>query len=164
MEIYDEGNWYKNTAQKPKVIGNLLSTLPENDCLVFLDADCTIEKYPDLFDQIPEEYDLGCHWLSWKEWYGHDIDFKELLSGTLFFRNNKKMRDLCADWYTLAKHSDTWEQKILGEILEFRNNIKTYDLPLEYIYINTRPGDLQPLVKLDPVIRHYQMSRTLKRK
>lgn len=163
MQIADQGDWYKNTAEKPNIILNILSSMKEDDCLVFLDADATIEQYPILFDEIPHEYDIAFHRLSWKSWYGHEVENKELLSGTLFFRNNKRIRKLCEEWYKRASNSREWEQKILQSLMEERPEIKAYELPLEYIYIKTRPGDLEPLVKLEPVILHHQMSRFFKK-
>lgn len=166
VEIENEGNWYKNVAQKPRVILDLLTNvIPENDCLVFLDADATIEKYPELFDNIPESIDMSFHVLSWKDWYGYNSDTTELLSGTIFIRNNQHTRNLCRQWYELANSSNDWEQKILERILFIDNKIPvTYQLlPVEYCYIISRPGNLPPLVVKDPIILHHQISRVTKK-
>ena len=52
-------HWGKNVAQKPFIILQLLDEGKDN--IVFVDADATIEQYPQLFHDIPEEYDIACH-------------------------------------------------------------------------------------------------------
>lgn len=160
--IPNEGGWLKNVANKPAIIKRQLISMDKDECLVFLDADCTIEQYPILFDEIPKEYDIAFHTLSWSQWYGHSKDFKELLSGTMFFRNNEIVKRLCDAWYNESKKGLVWEQKALENIINIFD-IKIYSLPLEYCYIKNRPGGLPPLVKLDPVILHHQVSREYKK-
>jgi len=160
------GTWHRNVAEKPRVIREMLDLLLESDeCLVFLDADCTIEKYPALFKTIPEEYDIAFHTLNWNTWYGYkDNPAKmELLTGTMFFRNRQKVKDLCAEWYDVAQKTREWEQKVLSSIIH-KYNLKIYPLPIEYCYIVSRPKGQKPLVEVDPVIIHYQKSREFKRK
>ncbi len=157
-------NWYRNTAYKPKFILDALNNLKRD--VVWIDADATIEKYPILFDIIPKEYDIALHNLSWRKWYGHDSDTKELLTGTMYFRNRQVVKDLCQEWYDKSNAdvtSNIWEQKILQNIIG-KYPIKIYELPIEYIYITTRPNGLPSLIKCDPVIKHYQASREWKRK
>jgi hypothetical protein len=157
-------NWYKNVAEKPRIIGEMLDLLMKpGECLVFLDADATIEQYPTLFETIPKEYDIAYHTLSWRQWYGYEKETKELLTGTMFFRNRKKIRDLCMEWYNEAQKTHEWEQKVLQRVIK-NHDLKAYPLPLEYCYMTSRPRDKEPLVKLDPVILHHQLSRTWKRK
>lgn len=158
-------NWYRNVAEKPLIIRNILSTMDDDTCLVFLDADCTIEKYPILFEKIPEEYDIAFHMLDWNVWYGYKQPkpVTELLTGTMFFRNRPLVKQLCMEWYETAKITNVWEQKILEKIIKKYKDLRIYQLPLEYIYMNKRPRGQEPLVKLDPVIIHYQKSRELKK-
>jgi len=158
----NQGDWYKNTAYKPMFALEMLNSIPKDKCIVLLDADSTVEKYPILFDEIPEEYDIAFHTLDWNSWYGHNNNIKEVLTGTMFLRNNKKVKDLCYEWHIIAKNTNTWEQKVLQKLLDKRD-IKCYDLPIEYCYMKTRPRGQEPLVKVDPVILHYQASRILKR-
>ena len=166
ISIPNLGDWHRNVAEKPRVVGEMLTLMNEGEeSLVFLDADATIEKYPILFETIPSEYDIGYHTLNWNTWYGYDNKpaTMELLSGTLFLRNRKKVRELCTEWYDLAKNTNEWEQKVLQKIIG-KYNLKVYPLPLEYCYPISRPKGLEPLVKLDPVILHHQKSREWKRK
>lgn len=164
--IPSHGDWHRNVAEKPKIILDILNELPPEQCLVFVDADACVLKYPELFDRIPQEYDLACHYLSWNVHYGHVHypDILECLSGTLFFRNNVTVKSLCIDWHSRAIQSNQWEQKILGECLK-TSDIKVYELPYEYITIPTLPdGRSHPRGSKDAVITHGQVSRTFKRK
>ena len=160
------GNWLLNVAEKPRVIGEMLDLLNEKDeCLVFLDADSSIEQYPTLFEAIPNEYDIAYHTLNWNTWYGYKDNpaIMELLSGTLFLRNRKKVKELCSEWYKIAKNTNEWEQKILQKIIE-NYDLKVYPLPLDYCFIDSRPGNKLPLISdKNVVIRHFQMSRKLKK-
>ena len=155
-------NWHKNVAQKPLIIKEILRTLHLNECLVFLDADATIEQYPILFDKIPDYCDIAFHVLDWKAWYGSKQSTRELLTGTMFFRNNEKVLALCDKWYQKTIENYEWEQKALQKIIN-SSNIVYYELPVEYTFIKSRPGGLEPLIKTDPVILHHQVSRDLKR-
>jgi len=163
-EIEDLGSWYRNVAEKPRVVLQMLEENPK-ECLVFLDADCTVNKYPYLFHEIPDEYDLAFHTLNWNTWYGYTAlnPVTELLTGTMFFRPNDKVKQLCVDWYEEAKRTSEWEQKVLERVIK-HHDVKVYPLPIEYCYMATRPRGEAPLVKCDPVITHYQVSRTEKRR
>jgi len=159
-------SWNRNVSEKPRVISEMLDLfLDKGELLVFLDADCTIEQYPYLFEQIPPEYDIGFHTLNWNDWYGYNNTppTMELLTGTMFFRNRKKVRELCREWYSIASKTKEWEQKVLQKIIG-KYDLKIYPLPLEYCYIKSRPQNKPPLVKLDPVILHHQVSRELKKR
>lgn len=159
------GNWNRNVAEKPAIILKQLEALSPEQCLVFVDADATFEQYPDLFDIIPENVDVAFHVLSWRKWYGYDCDTEELLSGTMFFRNNERVRRLCKEWHTEAVKSNEWEQAVLSKLISKHiiNGLQVQILPIEYCFMVSRPGGLKPLVKCDPVILHHQKSRELKR-
>jgi len=160
--IENKGSWYKNTAEKARIILEYLEN-NVND-VVYLDADATIEQDPVLFSKIPQTYDVACHILDWNNWYGYSNfnPTRELLTGTLFLRNNKTVRELCKDWYNTAIKSNMWEQKALQNLLEM-TQIKLYELPLEYCYMKSLPDGRQPLIKLNPVILHHQVSRKYKK-
>lgn len=157
------GSWQKNTSLKPKLILDWMEKSKEGD-LVILDADAEILSYPKLFDEIPAEYDMACHYLDWETWYNNNSGRKELLSGTLFLRNTEKVRDMVKVWAYLSQIGEKWEQKVLENLLETDfKEIKVYPLPLEYCYITELPGGKQPRVKCDPVIVHHQVSRLYKK-
>lgn len=170
LEVYyrlekNLGSWHKNTGYKPTFILDSLNYLSMYSRIIITDADATIEKYPQLFKEIPDEYDIGCHFLSWKKWYGHDVDTKELLSGTLYFKNNQKIRDLVEDWQKEVDISQEWEQKVLDRVLKKHPEINIYELPIEYVWIDTLPDGRKPLIVPDNdiVIRHHQVSRQYKK-
>jgi hypothetical protein len=59
-------NWTRNVAEKPRMIETCLALAEDvKKPLVFLDVDCTLEKYPHLFNEIPDEYEIGFHTLNW---------------------------------------------------------------------------------------------------
>lgn len=163
------GRWIRNVAEKPRIIGEMLDLFVENnERLCFLDVDCTIEKYPKLFEDIPEDIEIAYHILKWNEFYGysHNPTKTELLTGTMLFKPTKKVKDLCKEWYEKSVKDLVWEQKTLQNIIN-KYHLKTYYLPLNYIWITSRPKN-QPLLVKEPedgiYIKHYQASRELKRK
>jgi hypothetical protein len=63
-QIYKKPNlhdWQRNGRQKFEIIYNQLMT--DNKNIVFLDADAEITKFPELFYQISDDYDVGAHLL-----------------------------------------------------------------------------------------------------
>jgi len=161
--VPDLGDWYKNTAFKPRFIMDCLRKFKED--IVFLDADATVEQYPQLFHDIPEEYDMALHYLDWKAWYHQPSIIFEALSGTLYLRNNNRIADMVTKWAESARASQEWEQKALAKVLKENPEVIVYSLPLDYCYIKTLPKGQDPFVKIDqPVILHHQVSRYLKRR
>ncbi len=156
-------HWGKNVAQKPLIILQLLDEGKDN--IAFIDADATIEQYPQLFHDIPEEYDIAYYTLDWDSWYKNESHIKELISSTMYFRNRDKVKSVCREWYAKAEDGSIWEQKILEGILEKRKDIKIFELPIEYCYIKTLPSGKEPHVKVEkPVIIQHQISRNFKRR
>lgn len=161
--INSKGSWLKNVAQKPGAIYNVMEKYPNKD-IVCLDADCEILCYPELFDDIPEEYDIAFHTLEWNSWYKNNSNVKELLSGTLWINNSLKTKELVKDWYFTSNNYEMWEQKVLSSILTERTDIKVYNLPLNYCYISTLPDGKEPYVKCDNIIiKHHNVSRKYKK-
>ena len=163
----NEGTWLKNVAEKPRAISTLLQKCckKSDDILMFLDADSTLESYPVEIATLPEEYELGFHTLNWNQWYGynHVPGVKELLSGTMIFRNTANVQALCQEWYEAAKTTDIWEQKVLAQVLPKYSQINIYHLGIEYCYMTTLPDGRQPIVQCQPIVKHYQKSREYKR-
>jgi hypothetical protein len=157
------GSWSANTSFKATFILQMLEKHQED--IIFVDADAEILEYPKLFEEIPEEYNFGAHILDRNSWYQRDYgkDRYELLSGTLFIRNNERSKEIIKLWVEeCGKYPNKWEQKIFKEVLE-KNKEKIYQLPLEYCYIKTLPDGSEPNIKCDrPVIVHNQVSRKLK--
>lgn len=165
-EVENKGTWTRNVAEKPRVIKSLLDGyIRDNDILVFVDADATIEKYPIDLCNIAQEYEIGYHTLNWNDWYGYkNINpVKELLSGTMILRNTENVQRICKEWYEEATKTKVWEQRVLQDLMRQNGHIKVYHLPIEYCYMDSLPDGRKPLVKCDPIIKHYQKSRELKR-
>jgi len=159
------GSWQKNVAMKPKIILSALEKYP-NRQIICLDADSELTTYPSLFNTISLEYDFGCHFLNWNTWYGYNQNPPtiEVLSGTVWVNNTENAKKILTDWAHKSEHSNIWEQKILGEILE-TSSAKVYKLPVEYCYISSLPNGNPPIyTNCTPVILHHQASRTLKKK
>jgi len=161
------GTWKKNTNLKPTIIEKALEEI--NTDIVILDADCRINEYPKLFDEIPEQYDMAVFYLPWGEWYGHSEGKEELCSGTLFFRNRLICKQLVWAWKIEAQSINNHlnDQQVLQNLLnkEFPD-IKIYKLPYEYCWINSMPNGNKPFVKKpnNVVIEHFQVSRDLRNK
>ena len=159
QEVKNLGSWQNNTSYKPTFILEMLEKHKED--VVFLDADATIEQYPKLFFEIPNEYNIACHWLDWyKFWKNTEGESKRhLLSGTMMIRYNLETVDYIKKWIDACKNSTQWEQRILQQIIE-KDNYKTYNLPIEYCAIKKENRDLID----NAVIVHHQVSRQYRNK
>lgn len=159
-------NWVQNTNLKSTVIEKALEEI-DSDILV-LDADCKINCYPTLLDEIPIEFDAGFFYLDWNKWYQNGTSKKELCSGTLFFRNRPIVKKLITDWkeLTLKNNGKLVDQRFLELALKVNPDIKIFDLPITYCWINSMPDGSEPKAKKPEtvVVEHYQASRTLKSK
>ncbi|MEA2036818.1 MAG: hypothetical protein U9O94_04880, partial [Nanoarchaeota archaeon] len=94
-KIASLGNWNLNTHYKATFIRECLDKFGKND-LVYVDVDARFEKYPELFDNIVDDV---AYWLNT---YPNGAR-NELCSGTLFFKNNDKSREICDKWIDLCK-------------------------------------------------------------
>lgn len=164
--VESKGSWLANVALKPKTILEALEKYPSKN-IVCLDADSEVLHYPELFHDIPEDYDIACHHLNWNVWYGytHSEPVKELLTGTMWFKNTEKVKNVIREWAAKAETTHMWEQKVLADVLKRHEEIKIYPLPIEYCYILTLPSGKPPILQVDkPIIAHHQVSRKYKRK
>ncbi len=146
------GNWYKNTQIKPSII---LQKLNEhtNKNIVYVDADAEFFSYPNLFDQIPEEYNVAAYELDHTQFRRKNVG-KELLSGTLFFRNNNASQMIIKQWIKYCHvHSKIWDQAALKQAI----GDSFFKLPPQYCCIFDYMKDIS-----NPVIKHYQASRQQK--
>lgn len=140
------GSWQANTHFKARFIRKMLDHL---DCsVVFLDADAVVQQYPCLFADMTE--DFGAY-------------FKQkdnLLSGTLYFKNNVQCKDLLDAWTVANRNnSSSWEQQVLSDIIPaWKDRISIKRLPATYCQI----FDLMKNAG-DPVIEHFQASRRFKK-
>lgn len=153
QKISNLGNWYKNTHFKAKFIRQMFEKYPQFN-IVFTDADSVFHAYPKLFGEI--NADFGCHFRNWFARQG------ELLSGTLFFKNNGKMMKIIDEWIEINKNNkNKLEQRNLERVIRRNDHkISIYKLPIEYCCI----FDDEDRRQLNPVIEHFQASRKYRRK
>ncbi len=147
------GDWHKNTNYKPSFLLRMLEKFPDKN-VIWVDCDAELLQYPILFDSLncdiaAHEFDRRLYQTRRKDW------LKELLSGTLFLRNNKQVRDLVEKWrLECEKSPQIWDQKSLEKVL----NGDYYRLPAAYCQIHK----VMRTVK-SPIIVHYQASRRVRR-
>lgn len=143
------GSWHRNTCIKAQFILEMMDEYP-NKNLVYIDADGIVQQYPTLFDNL--DADLGVHYK----------DGKECLSGTIFIRNNDKMRLFIKCWIaTMDNRPTLTDQKALDAAINkyaSGQHVRVYDLPPTY----TQIFDLMKGAG-KPVIEHFQASRRFKR-
>lgn len=147
-------NWLQNGKYKTKIILDALKKT--QDDIVFLDADAEVIQYPELFYNIPVDCNLAIHKFdSEKFWHNRNcLIKKEVLTGTIYFRNNAETIKFVEEWNTLNQESKEWGQRILQKLLE-QNKIKYYNLPFEYCRI-LKVGEAYPD---NAVIVQHQASR-----
>ena len=146
--IPTRGSWQSNIAYKPEFVFAMMCKYPDRD-IIYVDADAELKQYPTYFDTFSG--DVGVHFK----------DGKELLSGTIYFRNNERVRDLVRQWMSTQQHyPNTWDQVTLHRTIgkyakEF--GVKVVDIPAAYtqIFDSMKHNGA-------PVIEHHQASRKLK--
>lgn len=156
--IKNLGSWDLNTKHKPYLVLNAMERYPDEDYFLFLDADAIVNK------KIPTENITGdiavCHKV---------IESKKqkgwLLSGTIFIKNNDKMKKIMNEWIDInKKNPKIFDQDTLYTVL--KNNFQKLDiqrLSLIYCKINGSKNSVHKKIK-NPVISHNQASRKLKGK
>ncbi len=153
------GNWNKNTSFKADFVLKMLEKWKQD--IIWIDADATIEQYPELLYNIPLKYDAGIFYLDWYlHWKNQPNQTKrELISATMMFRYNPKVLEMVKEWIKQCKlNPDIWEQKVLQNILEKDNTLNIYKLPPEYCSIILDNKRL-PNYITSPVIIQWQASR-----
>lgn len=142
------GSWLKNTHFKAIFMKNILEKFFNVD-IVWTDADSIFHSYPTLFDTI--DCDIAIHFRQW------DPRPNELLIGTMYHRNNEKIRDLINEWILFnAKNRSRRAQLNFESIFHRRKKgLNVFKLPIEYCCIfddKNRPN-------VRPVVEHFQASR-----
>jgi hypothetical protein len=141
------GSWKANTFHKPVFIREIMGKHPTRS-LVWLDADAEVVDFPELFFKIQADIAAG-------------FKGNEFLSGTLYFKNEPKVRALVNIWIQeLSRDTERFpscrEQIALSEIIRVAEKEKLLvfePLPFEYVKIFDVPHDKAP------VILHHQISR-----
>lgn len=164
IEVPDLHSWKANTNYKAYFVKECLEKF--NSSLVFIDADATVNYNPILFNELDnKDIDFAYHLLSWEIHYGRpkDVGKFQFASGTLFFKNNKIIKNLIDKWIEISKKIYPDQKSLEKAYNEHRNELNTMILPREYLYINTQPNGEPPSIPLDnPVVVHHQISREIK--
>ena len=145
--VPSKGKWELNCGIKPQFILTCLEAFPDDD-IVYVDADARIMQYPAIFDTL--DCDIAVHYR----------EGTELLSGTIFIKNNERVKRLIADWIIAQQASPLmWDQKVLQQLLDDNPDLNVAELPATYCQIFDIMKDAG-----DPVILHTQASRINRKK
>ncbi len=150
------GTWVRNASIKPEFIHTMLLEHPD-DNILYVDVDARFRQYPSLYDGF--EGDIGVHYRDKRR----TKKGKELLSGTIFFRNNEAVRNLVKTWIDYQQaQQNTWDQRVLNEVIEKHAEalgVRVVDTPPQYTQI------FDSMRKYgEPVIEHMQASRRARKK
>lgn len=157
--IKDLGSWEKNTHHKAYFIQKVLED--RNQDILYVDVDAVFKRYPDLIQTLDCDIAYRTENFRWRA--------DEALSGTIFMKNNEKIKRLVNRWIELNEATpaerykpETWEQKNMQRALREMEDINYFNLPPEYTFIFDHTKRMYPDV--DPVIVHYQESRNINKK
>jgi len=149
----DKGGWWENTSMKPAFIKQKLEK--HKKCVVWLDADAIVKRYPFYFDFIEEDvafYDENIYTPS------RDT----VKSGTVFLRYTPVVLRMVDAWVNRTRiYPNNWEQAHLrSAVRSFYQEAKimsVHYLPDSYCYMDgiTKVGN--------PVIYHKQANRLFRR-
>lgn len=144
----DRGSWVLNCGIKPEVIRRAMDEFKTP--VVWIDADAVVRSYPQIFDDLyGTKYHFACHFRE----YNHHRD-RELLSGTLWFNDNKGGIDLLEKWVRQQKKCKThWDQQTLAHVVQ-QGDYCVKELPASYTQIFDTMAHNGV-----PVIEHFQESR-----
>ncbi len=145
--IASQGSWQANTQYKAYFLKHMLTRHYPND-LLYLDADARVQQYPTLFDQV--DFDVGVYFFA----------NKELVSSTLYLRNNAKVYELLERWIICCfNQPDVWDQKLLHYAIQESEDLhlSVRLLPPTYCQIFDLMKDVG-----QPVIEQFQASRRYK--
>jgi len=153
--VENRGDWYKNTNYKPTFLKKMLKKFP---CLsvVYVDCDAEFLRFPDLFENWStlSYIDIGVYVFD-RSCYTKSKGGFEVLSGTIFLKNNEKVYKIVEDWEKECNaHPRVWDQRSLEKVLNGHYHV----LPGEYCKIFDRMKDIK-----NPVIVHYQDSRQVRK-
>jgi len=150
-------DWYKGTQYKPIFLKKILEKYSGHS-IVYVDVDAIFCGYPEFFDTLHTkmpEVNIAVHVLDHNK-YRRKNHPPELLSGTIFLRNNMETSIIIQEWILeLNKDPKLWDQRALEKVLK---NHPYYNLPEEYCTI----FDYMSSVK-NPIIKHFQASREIRR-
>ncbi len=150
-KIPNLGSWWKNTGYKPTFLKKMLRDFRGMN-IIYVDVDARFLDYPKLFDEL--DCDIAVHEFDRTNW-PRVKSGTEVLSGTIFLRNNETVFNLVEKWEERCKKNPrVWDQKSLEKVLD--GNF--YRLPGEYCKIHGLMNEI-----VHPIIIHYQASRGVRK-
>lgn len=154
--IKDLGSWEKNTHHKALFIKDCLSKIPQD--LLYVDVDAVFRRYPDLIPTLNCDIAYRTENFRWRP--------NEALSGTIFLKNNERVKRMVDRWIELNESTpaertkpETWEQKNMQRAQREFTDLIYYNLPPEYTFITDHTRRMYP--NISPVVEHFQESRRI---
>ena len=159
--IEEKGSWQADSQFKAKFIWEKMAqhydhTLCKGRPLVWIDADAEVLLYPAAFEHVEADL-MVC------EFKNDGMNKIELLSGTVYFKNNVRSHRVVDAWIEECNaNPKMWDQKTLRRALDrfTEDGLRVAWLPVSYCYIYDTHKQLYP--EMEPVICHYQESRQAK--
>jgi hypothetical protein len=128
----------------------------DSEYLLYVDVDAVFKAYPQIFETLDCDIAYRTENFRWRA--------DEALSGTVYFRNNEKIKKMVDRWINLNEATpaermkpETWEQKNMQRAQREFGDLVYYNLPPEYTFITDSTKIMYP--GLHPIIEHYQASR-----
>jgi hypothetical protein len=166
--IENQGSWDANTKYKSRLLLNSMEKNPDTELFMYVDADGIIQR------EIPLKEidgDMSIHYkIRGRNGKWHKKN-PTMLSGTIFYRNNDKIKNLFKIWHKLNRKNIIRAKGVyVARICDQRNlqntinksnipGLKIQKLGPEYCKI----FDIMDYCK-DPIVEHFQASRYLKDK
>jgi hypothetical protein len=154
--IKDLGSWEANTHYKSHFIKKCLND--RNQDLLYVDVDALFKQYPELIPTLDCDIAYRTQDFRWRA--------DEALSGTIFLKNNDRIKKFVNRWIELNEATpaermkpETWEQKNMQRAQREMTDLSYYNLPPEYTFIYDHMKMMYP--GTSPVIEHYQESRNV---
>ena len=155
--IPSAGTWRANSNYCAIQVQEMLLTTDRD--ILRVDADARFQQFPSLFLQDDFNADIAA------VIYDFPWHHNELMGGTLFFRNNDRVKRFVDQWARLCCADKPTERP--GDLLdfmfrqgqEFHNFVSFATLPPTYCKIFDKMDDVTD----PPVIEHFQASRRFKR-
>lgn len=146
QKINSKGSWVNNCGFKANFILEKLLEQKENDCIVWLDADSQVIKYPELFFSTNNDFGIRAEaggktkkpakreTINLPAKWPASLSPRWFNSGTIFLRNVPSVVSLVNEWIRLQTGTNKWDQWTLQEAWA---NVqpKTEWLPREYCQI-----------------------------
>lgn len=161
VPMEEKGSWQKDSQHKPRFIWDMMTRHYDKvreigRPLVWIDADAEVLAYPQAFEHVEADL-MVC------EFRNEYMNKTELLSGTVYFKNNVRSHRLVDAWIEECNAApQLWDQKALQRAIgHFADDgLRIAWLPVSYCYIFDTHKRQFP--DINPIICHYQESRAAK--